>query len=114
MNIVVSPWKIEKKSSNTCLVKIEQTDVYDIGIWSCNLESLPNERYLSTASNIDLRFVEQPKLSMREPVNLEVEDGEIHTFKCQVRIKDIEPGMTLHQVAAVIFVKQTKVSDFIY
>jgi hypothetical protein len=88
----VSPWKIEKKSSNTCLVKIDQTDVYDIGIWSCNLESLPNERYLSTASNIDLRFVEQPKLSMQEPVNLKVEDSEIHTFKCQVRIKAIETG----------------------
>ena len=89
----MSPWKIEKKSSNTCLVKIDQTDVYDIGIWSCNLESLPNERYLSTASIIDLRFVEQPKLSMREPVNLVVEDGETHTFKCQVRNKAIETGV---------------------
>jgi hypothetical protein len=29
---------------------------------------------------------------MQEPVNLKVEDSEIHTFKCQVRIKAIETG----------------------
>ena len=89
-NIVVSPWKIEKKSSNACVVNIDQTDVYEIGIWNCNLESLSNsgnEKYLSTASNIDLRFIQQPKLSMQEPGNLNVEEGEIHTFTCQVSMK---------------------------
>ena len=71
-------------------VDIGQTDVYDNGIWNCNLESLSEnkdveyEEDIEISSNIDLQFVEQPKLSLQEPVNLEVEEGETRTFQCQV------------------------------
>ena len=43
-----------------------------------------DNNYVESSSNIHLRFIEQPKLSLQEPVNLDVEEGETRIFQCQV------------------------------
>lgn len=84
-SIKVAPWRISRQS-NQCLLDLNQVGPNEAGIWTCNLESIPDENadYKTATASFEVKLLKQPSLTMDAPQNLEMIDARNSKLKCQV------------------------------
>ncbi len=84
--ISVAPWRVEGSALDKCAVTIDSVSLNEVGDWTCTMESLPESgnKYSQDSRKVELRRIRQPRLSLQEPVILEIDEGEHHTFTCDI------------------------------